>query len=89
MLFRSHAARLDATVPLGDAAVLVGGAGGGRQSVKDALTRGTDSRASADAYVGFRVFVGPRVSIAGQVDHQNVASAFDRTTARVTFGVGF
>lgn len=87
--FSNHAARVDVTLPLADVAMIVGGTGVGRQSVRDALTRGKDSRSSSDAYLGFRVFAGSRLSVSGQIDHQNVASAFNRTTARLTLGVGF
>jgi hypothetical protein len=88
--FSNHSLRVDVTLPVTESLLLVGGASAGRQSVRDVGTgERSDVRPSSDDYLGFRLQMGGRVSVRGQVDYQNVASAFNRTTMRVTCAYGF
>ena len=88
--FVNHALRLDTTIPFGESFLIVGGASIGRQQVKDATTSGrAPSSTSSDGYLGFRIPAGDRVAVRGQIDYQNVASAFNRTTMRLTLAYVF
>lgn len=89
--FLNHMARMDATLPIGESVVIVGGAGYGRQRVEDAWSRGTTVPwvESSDALFGLRARIGGRMSIGTQATYQNVAAAFDRTEVRFILGYGF
>jgi tetratricopeptide (TPR) repeat protein len=88
--FINHALRVDTTLPFGESFLIVGGASIGRQQVKDATTGGrAPSSTSSDGYLGFRIPAGDRVAVRGQIDYQNVASAFNRMTLRLTLAYGF
>jgi hypothetical protein len=88
--FVNQMARLDVTVPVGESFVFVGGAGVGRQRVEESLAFASAPwTTSSDGVLGLRARVHERMSIGMQATYQNVASAFDRTTVRLTATYGF
>lgn len=88
--FLNQMVRLDATFPVGDAVLLVAGAGVGQQQVEDTGARDFSTRTtSSDGYFGVRLAAGDRVSIRGQINYQDVASAFDRTVVQLSLAYGF
>jgi tetratricopeptide (TPR) repeat protein len=88
--FLNQMVRLDTTVPLGGAFLVVGGAGVGRQQVEESTSRDFSRRVtSSDAYLGIRMQAGDRLSLGSQLTYQDVASDFDRTVLRITMTYGF
>jgi tetratricopeptide (TPR) repeat protein len=88
--FLNHMARLDVTLPIGESCLLIGGAGVGRQSVKELRAGGAAPlTTSSDAVLGFRARLGGRTSFGIQATYQDVASAFNRTVVRATVTQGF
>jgi len=88
--FLNQMARFDATLPVGRSLLILAGGGIGQQHVEDIGSPDFSNRTtSSDGYLGFRLPVSDRVSLRGQISYQDVASAFDRTLARLSMAYSF